>query len=180
MHLTSRLTLVLLMFAVLAPTWATAQPIPLDPAAAPAADPGAVAPLLSDPTVTEAAKALFGGIAHGQWGLVAFAGVILAVALLRLFGRKIHPKLGLFLDYPVVAWALPILVSVLGAILAALLAGQPIGVAIGAGINVGALAIAGFVGVKKVQEARELGKAAAAAVTDKAAAVSLLEKGPQP
>lgn len=141
--------------------------------------PDVITPLINDPQVIDASKAIYNGFVNKQWGFVGFAFLIILVSMVRHFGRRVSPKLGVFLDNPIVAWLLPTAISMLGAVLGSLLAGQPIQAALLAGVNTAALAIATFVGVKKVQEAKANGRAAALAqVLDKAAALRVLERGP--
>lgn len=137
-------------------------------------------PIIDNPDVVGAAKAIFDGIANKNWFVVAFGLVILLVMGIRFFGAKISPKLGTFLNHPVVAFSLPSAVSTLGAVMLALLAGQPMSAALSAGFKVASAAVLAYVGYKKVQEARSDAKAASeAAVTDKAAALNVL-RGPNP
>lgn len=125
------------------------------------------------------AATLIDGVSKGHWGLVVSVVLVLIVSLVRRFGRNI-PKVGPLLDHPIVAWALPTVASVGGALVTSLVAGSTVSVglvlsAIVTGLTSNAL----YVGGKKVAEAREAGQAAAAEVTDKAAAVTVL-RGPTP
>jgi len=142
--------------------------------------PDAASPLINDPQVVDAANSLYNGLVHHNWGVVAFALIIIVVSVLRAFSKKISPKLDAFFNHPLVAWALPGVLGILGGILAALLAGQPLVAALVSGLATGALAAYGHKGVKTVQEIRaDAATAAVAAVPDKAAALNVLENGPK-
>lgn len=133
-----------------------------------------------DMDITKLSAAMYEGFVAGNWWVVGFAALILAVFVLRTYGGRWIPALKPALDHPVVAWATPALVSSLTAVLMALLAGKPIVPALKAGLGVAFAAVWAFVGYKKVLEARELAAEKAAAVPDKAAALTVHEKGPQP
>lgn len=140
-----------------------------------------------DPTVV--AQDVWQGVTQGHWGWVAAGAVVLIVYGIRKYGAYI-PKVGPYLaTHPVIGLCLPFVVASLFAMLNAMMAGQPMSAALLAGGDVALKAIVGYVGLKKVGEARTFSVAAAAdAIPDKEAALKALDeasdeaqgKGPQP
>jgi hypothetical protein len=113
------------------------------------------------------ARIAYEAITAGHWWLLASVVVLAAVWALREYGVRlpvVGPKLAPTLAHPVVAWALPSVVSALAALTLALAAGQPVGVALLAALKVAAGAVFAYVGAKKVLEAQKLGAAAAGAI----------------
>lgn len=168
-----------LFLLLLFPWLAFAQePVPVfmaDPSTLPVQDnPAALAQFILD------------AIASKQWWVVASAGVLLITWGVRNFGVKLFPKLQGFLEHPVVSWAMPSVLALIGGIVVTLTSGKPVVALdlVGEVLKVAFGAIAMFVGAKKIAEARADGKAAAAAaVTDKASAISVIineKKGPNP
>lgn len=171
---------VVLIAALAAPFTAQAQdPQPGDQ---PAAELEAPAPLIAEPAVIDAAKAIFTAITAGgvnkTW-LIVVGAVILLVWAVRKFGSLLGPKLAAILNHPVVAFALPTLIGVGGGMLNALLAGKPLQVAALEGLKIAAAAVFAYVGAKKVAEAHTLAKAKAAeTVTSTRSALSVHKHGP--
>ena len=153
-----------------------------DPApSAPAVAAPAVPVVSADTDPSQLAIYVLDAITHKNWGLLASLALVGIVMLLRMFGKKISPKLGEVMDNPIVAFALPSIASSAGAIATSLIAGKSIdfGLVLAA-ISHGLIANAMYVGGKKIQEAKELGAAKAAAVETKADAVDVLKDGPKP
>lgn len=126
------------------------------------------------------ASEIYHAVVSGQWWLAASFAVVLVVWALRTWGSKLFPKLAPFLAHPLVAFAMPVLVSAAGAVTNALVTGLPVKDALLAGLKVAAGAVFAYVFTRKVAEAAKAGEAAAAAVDSPEAAVAIINKGPQP
>lgn len=125
--------------------------------------------------VSQLATIAHDAIAKGHWGLLVAVVLVGLVWAVRKFGGRFE-KLKPVLNHPVVAWALPTLASVGGMVVTTLAAGKPLSLALFMQALVEGLAAVGvFIGAKKVQEAREVGAAAAADVSNKAAALEVLK-----
>jgi hypothetical protein len=133
-------------------------------------------------TLETLAKFAYDAVVSGHWWLLAAVVVLFLVWALREYGGRlpfVGPKLAPLLAHPVVAWSLPTVLASLSALVVAIASGLPLGAALLAAVKVAAGAVFAFVGAKKVAEARTLGAAAAAEVTDDASAAAVL-RGPQP
>lgn len=131
------------------------------------------------------AQMIIDAIATKQWWVVASAAVLLLTWALRSFGSKISPKISAFLMNPIVSWALPSVLALLGGVTVTLVSHKPLVAAtlIGEVLKVSFGAIAMYVGAKKIAEARSAGATAAGAVTTKADAIKVIvneTKGPNP
>lgn len=148
----------------------------------PTADEAAMTePLVADPDVTETANIVYQGIVSGNWWLAAGAALTILVWALRKYGSKFFPKLAPYLKNPLVAFAMPVVLSCLGAVVDSLLAGKPINVALQAAIKPAMAAVWFYVGKSKYDEVREAAKQqAAAAVPNTAAAINVHTNGPGP
>lgn len=141
----------------------------------------------AEPDVANIAAQVLDGIQNKNWWLVAGAAVILVVWVMRTQVIKVWPKLGEFLQHPVVSVLLPILVAAGGGLATAAAAGPVNGtVVLGilmAALKVGFTGISGYVAAKKIAEAKEDGAAAAGEVKtigDAKAVFSEPPKGPNP
>ena len=126
------------------------------------------------------AKALMVAIEQGNWWIVVGTGLTLVVWAFRIFGARVHPRVGELLKNDVVAFALPPLFSSLAGVSTSLVAGMPIGTAlISDVVKVWGAAVLQYLLIKTVTERREAAKAAgaeaAAAITTKAQAIEQLK-----
>lgn len=143
---------------------------------------GLMPEIAPEPDTAAMVEAVFRAIAErnelAPW-MGASVAVVLLVHLARAYGRRL-PLVGRWLDHPVVAFALPLLASLAGGLLNALIIpGAALGAAMLGALKVAALATWGYVGMKKVQEAKAAGKAAAESVQDADDAARVLRiKGP--
>lgn len=145
---------------------------PLDPATMEPAHP-VVNEVLSDvqPLLDVATGKVVGAFA------VVVAILLGLSRLLQRFGKKLPGKAGELATHPVVAWVLPILLSVLGALFTALAAGAPVTVGLVVGAVLAGMAAAGTGNKQQVLDhAVAKGEVARASVTDKAAALEALAK----
>lgn len=110
----------------------------------------------------------------------AFGPVLtLLVWALRKYDLKIPkygPQIDAFLNQPLVAFLLPTLISALGGFVTALAAHQPLSAALSAVFQASGSAIVTYIGLKKVGEQIDAGKAAADAVVTKQQAIAELKK----
>lgn len=138
-----------------------------DVAAPPTPDP--LAQLLVD---------LIGRIRSGHYGVAIALGIVGVTQVVRRFGSKI-PFLEKPLQNPVVLWALPTAGSLAAMVVTTLTAGVPIdfGMIVTA-VMEGLTAVGLYVGMKKIAEAKEVGKAAGAAVDTKPEALAVLSPVP--
>lgn len=89
---------------------------------------------------------------------------------------KVATAIDTFLDKPFVSFLLPITISAIGGFVTALATGHSVTDALGAIWASSSTAISAYVGLKKIGEQLDAGKAEAATVTDKASAVEELKK----
>lgn len=141
----------------------------------------AVVPVIgADMGVQQIALSILDAIQHKNWGALISLVIIALVFLVRYLGDKMPDKVGAFLNHPVVAWALPSVVSTAGALATSFLAGTGFSLPLLiSAVSKGLMANALYVGAKKVAEAKEISAAKAATVETKADAVDVL-KGPNP
>lgn len=127
------------------------------------------------------------GVAQQAWQLIVNKNYALAlgpVVALLVFGLKKYdvkipkygPAIDKFLDQPFVSFLLPTVVAAAGGAGTALAAGKPMMDVLGAVFEASMSAVFTYVGLKKAGEQRAAGAAAAAEVTDKAAAIEELKK----
>jgi acyl carrier protein len=122
------------------------------------------------------AQVTLDAVQHKNWGLLASLGVVVLVWALRKWGSVKIPFLATDRGGAVLA----LVWGIAGAIATGLLAGAPLDLALLIkGLTVGVTAIGVFSGAKKLATATKAGEAAAAPVTDTAAAVKVLN-GPTP
>lgn len=127
-----------------------------------------------------AARTLYDLIVTKSWWPAAGIVVMFLCLGLRKLGPRVHPKLGVFLEHPLVKFALPWVVSIMLAFVNAFLAGGALQAALYAALLAAMTAIIAYVGSKQVAEARALGKVAGAAVKTDADAVAVYnQKGPE-
>jgi hypothetical protein len=132
------------------------------------------------------ASQVFDAVSRGDWWLAAGAGVSFLVWLLRHPLRRFLPaKAWPVLDHPVVAFATPVVVAILGGLGVAAAAGPitgPVLIAVVWGaVKASAGAAFAYLGASNVREAIDAGKAKAAEVTSTSAAVEAFNrKGPNP
>lgn len=130
-------------------------------------------------------KIVVEGIEKGQWWLVIGP----TLALLIHYSKKLiaprWPKLSEFLNKPVVAFSTPFVLSFLGgtATMLAQTKGMPgkaeLILLVSSAIKVAVTAVAGYVGLKKIAEQKELAaEKAVVAIPDKQAALDELNKKP--
>lgn len=183
MSLTPRLSLRLLAVLTLAlslPVMAQDIPPPPDVPAIPGVPSLDSAPLQFAGVLVQLAQA-------GRWGAFASLAVFALVYVVRKFGSKLPAgKVRDALLSKWGGWALNFLLAVAAGFAGVTFIGVPITVVVVVGILGAAvsyaLGAAGLVELQKdiVGKAEAKGTEAAAAVTDKAAAVSALERGPNP
>lgn len=125
-------------------------------------------------------KAMLDGVQSGNWWLAAGPALTLVVWVLRKYDLlipKVGPAIDGFLNQPLVAFALPVVLSALTGLFSALGTGQPIGPALLAAVKVAGAAMMTFLLAKNVSEqADRAGAKAAAAVTSGPAAVDVINK----
>ena len=133
----------------------------------------------TDAEASALAKALWGFAVEKNYAAAFAPLIVLLVWALKKWDVKI-PKVGpaidAFLDKPLVSFLLPVLASAIGGFGTALFSGKPFTEALMAVVAAASSAIATFIGIKKVAEAVEAGKAAADTVVSKADAVAELKK----
>jgi len=139
---------------------------------------GAAAPTVADDPV----KLVMGGaesLAKGEYWMGASALVSLLTWALRAGVLKRLGKVGnWFYENPVASLATPLVLSALLGAITEFANGTPFTLAnfISVSLKVGAGAIAGFIGVKKVEEAAQAGKLARAGITSQQEALDELAK----
>lgn len=120
-------------------------------------DAAAALALTDDPA--KLAQILIDGVAAGNWWLIVAPALTLLIWAVRTYGPKLFPKAEGFLTHPVVSFALPVVIAILGGLITAAIAGPMSGaIVLGivlAGLKVAAGSITTYVGAKKVAEARE-------------------------
>lgn len=135
------------------------------------------APPAPDPLV-QLLVDLIARIRSGHYGVAVALAIVGVTQVVRRFGSKI-PFLKGPLENPVVLWALPTAGSLAAMVVTTLTAGVPVDVGmIATAIMEGLAAVGLYVGAKKIAEAKEAGKTAADAVTDKPAAVAAISVVP--
>lgn len=135
----------------------------------------------ADTGIQQIALSILDAIQHKNWGALVSLLVIAIVFGLRYFADKLPGKASEWLNHPVVAWALPSIISTAGALATSLLAGTGFSLPLLiSAVSKGLMANALYVGAKKVAEAREISAAKAAAVETKADAVAVLKEEPKP
>lgn len=162
---------VLTLLVGLAVFFAARLAVAQDVAPAPAAGPDPLVQLLVD---------LIAKIRGGHYGVAVAMGIVGVTQVVRRFGAKI-PFLKKPLENPIVLWALPTAGSLAAMVITTLTAGVPIDLGmIVTAIMEGLTAVGLYVGMKKIAEAKEAGKTAAAAVETKPEALAELAKTPAP
>jgi len=137
----------------------------------------APAPAGPDPLV-QLLVDLIAKIRGGHYGVAVAMGIVGVTQAVRRFGSKI-PFLKKPLENPIVLWALPTAGSLAAMVVTSLTAGVPIDVGmIVMAVMEGLTAVGLYVGMKKIAEAKEAGKTAAAAVDTKPEALGELAKTP--
>lgn len=136
------------------------------------------APAAADVDVNALLKLMLDGAQTGNWWLAAGPTLTLIVFAVRKYDKLI-PVIGVkvdaFLNQPLVAFLLPVVLSALTGLTAALGSGQPIGPALLASLKVAAAATMSFMLVKNAAEqAAKKGDAAVAAVTTPQAAAAVI------
>lgn len=126
------------------------------------------------------AGALYEAIVKGNWWLAMGPAVTLLVFLLRRYDTKI-PKVGpaidAFLNQPMVAFSLPIVLSAIGGWGSAAASGQPVGLALLSALKVAGTSVITFLLAKNAAEqVKSAGDKAAAAVATPQAAVDAINK----
>lgn len=117
-------------------------------------------------------------VRSGHYGLAIALAIVGVTQAVRRFGSKI-PFLKKPLENPIVLWALPTAGSLAAMAITTLTAGVPIDVGmIVMAIMEGLAAVGLYVGMKKIAEAKEAGKTAAAAVDTKPEALAVLSPVP--
>lgn len=172
----SWLTLCLLLGIIVTPFAVLAQDV------APGDAPMAVEPIIHDPDVIAVSQQVFTGVTSGNWWLAASAVLVLVTFAVRKYGSKFFPKLKPYLDNPLIAFALPVVMASLTGIVNALTSGADIKVAAMTGLKIAMGAVWMYVGKVKIDEVRESAKQKAAEqVTTTADAVAVhTNKGPNP
>lgn len=123
--------------------------------------------------------ALWGFIVEKKYAAAIGPGLTLAVWALRKWDQdipKIGPKISEFLDKPLVSFLLPTVLAAVGGFATSLATGHSFMDALGAVYAAASSAITTYIGIKKLGEQMNAGKAAADAVVTKADAIAELKK----